>query len=184
MLTFNPGDDDIVKMTYSVLSQKYWIVAAREEIREWEKRMQLVPTAEGKDCHTDCGSTPSSSVEGATTCLQQSVSRLCRAIHNSTRQRKVSFKALYVSVYMYDNQGNTPRNGIYGLDTDSFLKAFYRMGNRRGFPAEVYSNNGGNFVKANKELCELVKELNQSAIAKTATERRIKWHFNPPLAHT
>ena len=52
-----------------------------------------------------------------------------------------------------------------GLDSDSFLKAFYRMGNRRGFPEEVFSDNGGKFVKANKEHWDLVKELDERVIA-------------------
>ena len=70
----------------------------------------------------------------------------------------------------------------YGLDTDSLLKTFYRMGNRRGFPEEVYSDNGGNFIQANKELCALVKELDKNNITETASKMGIKWHFNPPLA--
>ena len=40
----------------------------------------------------------------------------------------------------------------FALDTDSFLNAFYRMVSRRGKPEEVVSDNGGNFVAADKEL--------------------------------
>ena len=47
----------------------------------------------------------------------------------------------------------------YGLDTDSFLKAFCRMVNRRGLPLEMLSDNGTNFVGANEELHELVKQM-------------------------
>ena len=49
----------------------------------------------------------------------------------------------------------------YALDTDSFLNAFYRMVKRRGLPREMLSDNGGNFVGGNKELSDLVKELDQ-----------------------
>jgi len=44
----------------------------------------------------------------------------------------------------------------YGLDVDSFLNALNRMINRRGVPDEMLSDNGTNFVAANKELCELL----------------------------
>ena len=43
----------------------------------------------------------------------------------------------------------------YGLDTDLFLKAFFRMTNRHSYPIEVVSDNAGNFSAAEKELKEL-----------------------------
>ena len=44
----------------------------------------------------------------------------------------------------------------YSLDTDSFLNAFYRMVSRRGLPKVMISENGMNFVSADRELKELV----------------------------
>jgi len=70
----------------------------------------------------------------------------------------------------------------YALDTDSFLNAFYRMVNRRGLPKEMLSDNGGNFVGANKELCDWVKELDQEKITKSTANQGVNWKFNPPLA--
>ena len=70
----------------------------------------------------------------------------------------------------------------FALDTDSFFNAFYRMVSRRGKPEEVVSDNGGNFVAADKELQELVKRLDQNRIIESAANRGIKWHFNPPLS--
>ena len=51
------------------------------------------------------------------------------------------------------------------FDTDSFLNAFYSMVNRRGLPREMLSDNGGNFVGGNKELSDLVKDIDQDKIA-------------------
>jgi len=45
----------------------------------------------------------------------------------------------------------------YELDVDSFLNALNGVMNRGGVPTEIVSNNGTNFVAANKELCELVR---------------------------
>ena len=42
----------------------------------------------------------------------------------------------------------------YGLDTDSFMRAFCRMCNRRGVPEGLLSGNGTNFVGASQELCQ------------------------------
>ena len=42
------------------------------------------------------------------------------------------------------------------------------------------SDNGGNFVKAKRELCEAVCDWNQSKIHDFLLARNIKWIFNPP----
>ena len=70
----------------------------------------------------------------------------------------------------------------FGLDTGAFLNAFYRMVNRRGLPQEVVSDNGGNFVGAEKELRELAKNLDEDKIQRSVANKGIRWHFNPPLA--
>ncbi|KAK3084488.1 hypothetical protein FSP39_014299 [Pinctada imbricata] len=70
----------------------------------------------------------------------------------------------------------------FGLDTDSFLNAFFVMVNRRGLPLEIMSDNGTNCVGANRELRDLVKQLDGDKIAQQTSNRGIKWHFNPPLA--
>ena len=68
----------------------------------------------------------------------------------------------------------------YGLDTNYFLNAFYRMANRRGLPEEMISDNGTNFAGAERELRELIEQLDQARIEKLAANKGIKWSFNPP----
>lgn len=69
----------------------------------------------------------------------------------------------------------------YSLDTSGFLLAFSRMVARRGKPEEMVSDNGTNFVGANRELSELVKSMNFDEIEGDAANQGIHWRFNPPL---
>ena len=69
----------------------------------------------------------------------------------------------------------------FGLHTDSFLNAFYRMVNQRGLPREI-SDNGTNFVAAERELCESGEALDQSKTAQSTANKGVMWHFNLPLA--
>ena len=62
----------------------------------------------------------------------------------------------------------------YGLDTDSFLNAFYRMASRRGLPQEMTSDNGTNFVSANRELKELVAQLDTKIVQKSTPNKGVK----------
>ena len=71
----------------------------------------------------------------------------------------------------------------YGLDVDSIMRAFFRITDRRGLLKEIISDNGTNFVGANKELLEitgkLVKDTNLKSLV---TDKGIKWKFSPPYA--
>ena len=66
----------------------------------------------------------------------------------------------------------------YSMETDSFLNSFYR----RGLPDEVISDNGRNFIGADKELKELVKQLDVRKLQVSTANLAVKWHFNPPYA--
>ena len=70
----------------------------------------------------------------------------------------------------------------FGLTTDSFLNAFYRMASRRGLPDEVYSDNGTNFIGADRELQALMSQVDNHKIQESVANKGVKWHFNPPLA--
>lgn len=66
------------------------------------------------------------------------------------------------------------------LDTDSFINALRRFIARRGKPDEIRSDNGGNFVKGERELREAVDEWNQAQIHEFLLQHNTKWIFNPP----
>ncbi|KAI4884310.1 hypothetical protein NFI96_008914, partial [Prochilodus magdalenae] len=67
------------------------------------------------------------------------------------------------------------------LDTDSFIQALRRFIARRGQVLEMRSDNGTNFVGAERELKKAIQEWNTSKIENTLLQRGIKWMFNPPF---
>ena len=71
----------------------------------------------------------------------------------------------------------------YALDSDSFINAFVRMVSRRGAPSYVVSDKGTNFVGAEREMRELIENLDQEKIVRETTKYQpITWKFNPPSA--
>ena len=68
----------------------------------------------------------------------------------------------------------------HSLDTDSFLNALRRFIARRGNPKQIRSDNGGNFVKGEKDLREAIRQWNQEKIHGFLLQKDIKWIFNPP----
>lgn len=68
------------------------------------------------------------------------------------------------------------------LSTDSMILALRRMAARRSTPATIYSDNGTNFVGANKELQEQLKSLSQTDLVRETENYGITWKFIPPGA--
>ena len=57
-----------------------------------------------------------------------------------------------------------------------------RFVSRRGTPAAIWSDNGTNFVGAEKELREKIENWNTINIAVELAQKGINWRFNPPSA--
>ncbi|XP_032228575.2 uncharacterized protein LOC116612042 [Nematostella vectensis] len=68
----------------------------------------------------------------------------------------------------------------HSLDTDSFIMALRRFRARRGNPVRIMSDNGSNFVGAERELRDALQELSQERIADELSVHGVKWDFNPP----
>jgi len=75
---------------------------------------------------------------------------------------------------------------VSDLSIDGFLAALRRFVARRRVPAQVYSDNGTNFVDTNNQLSEAYalfnSEEHKTLVNEFASEHRITWHFIPPAA--
>ena len=68
------------------------------------------------------------------------------------------------------------------LETDAFINVLRRFIARRGNVKSLWSDNGTNFIGAQKELRLALSEMNQEPIQSTLRREGIDWHFNPPTA--
>ena len=68
------------------------------------------------------------------------------------------------------------------VDTDGFLNALTRMVARRGWPRDMLSDNGTNFIGRCKEINQLVKEIDRDKVQKMTSNKGIHWHWNSPAA--
>ena len=66
------------------------------------------------------------------------------------------------------------------LSTDAFLLALSRATSRGVHPHTILSDNGGNFVSANRLLQQLWNSLPQDELVRKMPS--IQWRFNPPYA--
>ncbi|CAC5383130.1 unnamed protein product [Mytilus coruscus] len=66
------------------------------------------------------------------------------------------------------------------LDTNSYINALRRFIARRGQVVKIRSDNGTNFVGAEKELKRSISDWNVEQIHDVMLQRNIDWQFNPP----
>lgn len=66
------------------------------------------------------------------------------------------------------------------LDTDACINALRRFISRRGQVQHIWSDNGTNFVGAERELKEALTNLDQGAMAQHLAQAGVNWTFNPP----
>ncbi|XP_033627235.1 uncharacterized protein LOC117290093 [Asterias rubens] len=70
---------------------------------------------------------------------------------------------------------------LHSLEADSFINGLQRFMCRRGQPEEMRSDNGSNFVGAERELRESMENWNKH-INEYLLQKGVRWLFNPPTA--
>ena len=68
------------------------------------------------------------------------------------------------------------------MATDAFSTMALRRFISRDFVKGLRSDNGSNFIGAEKELKEALKQLNHDKIIDVMSRQNIEWKFNPPIS--
>ena len=165
----------------ALISGKFWIIATREEIREGERACNTCKRRKAKPATQVMAPLPSARVNTSMRAFTR-VSIDYGGPFLTMQGRGRSRVRRYLCLFTCMSTRAVHLEMAYGLDTDSFLNAFNRMINRRGYPEEVFSDNGSNFVGADRELSGLVRNLEPLAIRSKTVCYGVTWHFNPPLA--
>ncbi|XP_052820244.1 uncharacterized protein LOC128246076 [Mya arenaria] len=168
-------------LTLSELSTRYWVIHAREVIREVENLCSECKRRKAKPAQQIMAPLPQIRLNMplrafAHVAVDYGGPFLTKQGRGKSRQKR------YLCLFTCLASRAVHLEVAYALDTSSFLNAFYRMVSRRGLPVKVLSDNGKNFVGAEKELKQLVKLFDDKEIIKRTADKGIDWQFNPPLA--
>ena len=166
-----------VEYTLSLIRQKYWIISARSTVRKvLEKcfacRKQQAPTGQQKTADLPEDRVTPSKPPFTYTGVDCFGPFEVRRGRSKVKRYGVIFTCLALRAVHIEVANS--------LDTESFINALRRFISRRGQPEEMRSDNGGNFVRGEKELRDAVNSWNQSQIHDYLLQRNIKWTFNPP----
>ena len=142
-----------VNFILSQNNEKYWIIAAREEIHDWEKECNCCKRRRSRPANQIMALLPKVRLLFTYRAFDQCgvgyAGPFTTIQGRGRRQQKrwlcvftcLSVRAVHLEM-------------AWAMDTDAFLNAFSRFTSRRGVPKEVVSDNGTNFVGAVNELKE------------------------------
>ena len=65
------------------------------------------------------------------------------------------------------------------LETDDLILVLMRFLNRRGHVKELRSDNGSNFVGADREIKEAIEQIDKEKVGRELQQRGCKWVFHP-----
>jgi len=163
----------------SLLSDKYWILKARVAIREvlnnCRKCRLLYLRLEGQIMaplkHQRC--------EGSLQTFSNVSTDFAGPFLIKQGARKSKLKR-YICLFTCLETRAIHLEVVNSLEADAFINSFIRFVSRRGFPKKVYSDNGRNYVGAEKELNKIVIESEK--IEKDLRRKNVEWHFLPPFS--
>ncbi|XP_059216794.1 uncharacterized protein LOC131994226 isoform X2 [Stomoxys calcitrans] len=103
----------------------------------------------------------------------------------SSKLRNAKLQKGYAAIFVCLSTRAVHLEACSDLSTDAFLSTFNRFVGRRGFPNQVFSDNGTNFVGASRSLMKEYREFlkaTEKSIAEKYGMHGFTWHFIPPHA--
>ena len=100
-------------------------------------------------------------------------------ILNKTGRGSKAVKA-YICLFVCLATKGVHLEAVSDLSTPEFLASLRRFVSRRGYPANIYSDHGKNFVGASRKLYQQFNQIiNGSPIQNILNQHQINWHFIP-----
>ena len=158
---------------------RYWVIDGGLEVKNWDHEYKSSERRRAKPATQIMAPLPTSrlgmpTIAVATCCMDYAGPFVMKITRRVPAKR-------YLCLFTCPATRAIHLEMAFSLTTADFLKAFSRMVATRGNPEEVISDNGTNFVGAERELREVIQSLHQTRNADDAANKEIKWSWNPPL---
>ena len=175
-----------VLSTFYTLRDRFWILNGKNQVRSIIHRCIECIRHRPKITYAKMADLPEVRVNEAPAFCHTGVDFFGPILIKEKKDRNKTFIKTYGCVFVCMVSKAVHIEVATDLSTEGFLAALRRFIHRRGTPERVYSDNGTNFVGANRELGEIYKLVDRddfrNAIGNYALSKKIEWHFNPALS--
>ena len=166
------------KLLSNVVQQKMWILGIRNALRSIRNMCVTCRKGRAQTIAPVVADLPEERLDASTAFTNLGVDCFGHFIVKIERRNEKRWCCLFTSLTMRAvHIEEVPK-----LDTDSCLNAIMRFFARRSKPSTIISNNGTNFVEAEKDFAEYAAAWNKEGIEEHLIQRGIRWMFNPTAA--
>jgi len=174
------------KLTESTLRQKFWIIKSKITIKSVLRQCVTCFKLNPKTMTQFMGNLPIPRVTAMKKAFFNTAVDYTGAIQiKLSNGRGFKTHKAYVAIFVCMATKAMHIEAVSDLTADAFMAAFYRFVSRKGAVRHLYSDNGTNFVRANKILMENVESVATNydeMICVELTKCGVTWHFSPPGA--
>ncbi|XP_066256304.1 uncharacterized protein [Euwallacea similis] len=169
------------QLLLSSIREKFWIVASRNLIRATVRNCTACSRFNPQCLAPIMGDLPQERLTVGRVFSVVGVDYMGPLHIRDKKGRGLRLSKCYVSVFICFATKALHLELVSDLSSESFLLAFRRFVARRGRPSHVYSDNGTNFVGANRELSELGSFLIKESrnLVYSCSREGVQWHFIP-----
>jgi len=167
--------------TLASIREEFWPLAARSEVKKYIRNCVKCAKASPIPHQQIMGQLPLARVNPIRPFYNTGVD-YCGpfAIRDRVRKNSKRYKA-YVAVFVCMVTKAIHLELVEDITSAAFIGALKRFISRRGKVVNMYSDNGRNFVGADKELKDLFNSTRfNEELQQVATAERLTWHFIPP----
>lgn len=171
------------QLILGLLRKQYWIIHARDTVSSYIHRCVTCHRFNASSAMQLMGNLPEPRVNITRAFTHTGVDYAGPIdLRMSKGRGNKSYKG-YIALFVCLCTKAVHIEAVSDLTSAGFIAAYRRFVARRGLPAHMYSDNGTNFVGANKALRkthdEMLLQVKQDIII-TATTSNTEWHFIPP----
>ncbi|XP_066585190.1 uncharacterized protein [Prorops nasuta] len=169
-----------LQLTLTVLRQEYWVINARNAAKSIIHRCVACVRQRAKLGTQFMGSLPTARVNRSHLFEHTGIDFAGPFLVKLHQGRNSKSVKCYIAVFVCMATRAIHLELVSKYDTDAFLAAVARFTSRRGKPPAIYSDNGLNFLGANKELILAFQSSLKHAQSKDFEPiRDIEWKFIP-----
>ena len=177
--TFHGG----ARLTLSLLRQQYWIIQGNRATKKQLRKCVTCKKQEPRKLHQIMGDLPECRSNPAPPFYHTGIDYTGFIRVKANKGKGIKTTKGYIALFICMVTKAVHIELVSDLSSSSFLAALRRMAARRGTPKHIYSDNGTNFVGANKILQEEQQQFERifsDTFYREIAEMSIEWHWNCP----